>query len=107
LCNQSVRTLGKVTQSAIEDDSPELHSVLLLDSLGQRYGCLPSEVLSTATTFDVYVLDVTLSYEEKIRKKMERKHGRTPDRHFEETNLDDLAERVKKFKEKKNGSENR
>lgn len=29
-----------------------------MDNLAHRYGCLPSFVLSNATTFDLYVLDV-------------------------------------------------
>jgi hypothetical protein len=32
--------------------------ILTLDNLATKYHCLPSEALATATTFDLYVLDV-------------------------------------------------
>jgi hypothetical protein len=31
--------------------------------LGKRYGKLPSEILSSATTLDLQVLDISISYE--------------------------------------------
>jgi hypothetical protein len=34
-----------------------------LDSLAQRYSILPSEALNRATTFDLEVLDIAMSYE--------------------------------------------
>ena len=45
-----------------------------IDSLGKRYGLLPSEVLTRADTFDVYVLDAALSYE----RHYEAKHSGKP-----------------------------
>ena len=78
--------------------------MLLLDSLGKRYGYLPSEVYTRATTLDVYVFDMTLSYEEHIRQKVEKKHNINRDRHFEpKQDLDDLAEKMKQYRERKNG----
>ena len=46
-----------------------------LDSIAQRYGLLPSEVLTKATTLDLQVLDVALSYE---KMKMDQADGRAP-----------------------------
>ena len=43
---------------------------MLIDSLAERYGCLPSKVLSEGDTFDLMVLDVSLTYrkyEEELR----------------------------------------
>lgn len=37
--------------------------VLSIDNIGKRYGLLPSEVMSRASTFDLFVLDAALSYE--------------------------------------------
>lgn len=34
-----------------------------IDTLGKRYGLLPSEVLARADTFDLYILDAALSFE--------------------------------------------
>jgi hypothetical protein len=36
--------------------------LLTLDNLAHRYNCLPSEALGRATTFDLYVLDVSARY---------------------------------------------
>jgi hypothetical protein len=40
-----------------------------LDQLAQRYGRLPSEVLQTATTFDLEILDIARSYEKYQQNK--------------------------------------
>jgi hypothetical protein len=37
--------------------------ILTLDNLAHRYMCLPSEALARATTFDLYVLDVSTKWE--------------------------------------------
>jgi len=37
--------------------------ILTLDNLAHRYKCLPSEALANATTFDLYVLDVSTKWE--------------------------------------------
>ena len=38
--------------------------ILTLDNLAYRYNCLPSEALARATTFDLYVLDVSTKWEQ-------------------------------------------
>ena len=38
-------------------------SLLSLDNLAHRYGLLPSEVMLRATTFDLYVIDLSARYE--------------------------------------------
>lgn len=35
----------------------------MLDQLSQRYGLIPSEALIRATTFDLYVMNSSISYE--------------------------------------------
>ena len=35
---------------------------MILDSLAERYGLLPGEVLERATSFDLWVFDVAISY---------------------------------------------
>ena len=37
--------------------------MLSLDNLAHRYGLLPSEVIARATTFDLYVIDLSARYE--------------------------------------------
>lgn len=41
----------------------------MLDQMGQRYGMLPSEVLSRASTFDMVIMDISLSVENYNRQK--------------------------------------
>lgn len=47
--------------------------ILTLDTIGERYGMLPSEILARGSTLDIYVMDVALSYHEHQRKKAEKK----------------------------------
>ena len=39
-----------------------------IDLLAKRYGCLPSEILVRATTFDLVIMDVAMSYENHRQK---------------------------------------
>lgn len=52
-------------------------SLLQLDSLGKRYGLLPSEVLYRGDTFDLYVMDAAMTYELFEKEKAENK-GKIP-----------------------------
>lgn len=40
-----------------------------IDGLGKRYGLLPSEVLQRANTFDLYIIDAALTFEQYHQKK--------------------------------------
>lgn len=44
-------------------------SILYVDNLGKRYGLLPSEVLCRANTFDLYIMDAALTFENYHNKK--------------------------------------
>ena len=48
-----------------------------IDGLGKRYGLLPSEVLKRADTFDLYIIDAALTYEQYQHKKAMNK-GQIP-----------------------------
>ena len=52
-------------------------SILQIDGLGKRYGLLPSEVLTRADTFDLYILDAALTFENYHHEKSMNK-GREP-----------------------------
>ena len=43
--------------------------ILMIDSLGKRYGMLPSEVLLRSNTFDLYIMDAALTFENYHHKK--------------------------------------
>lgn len=36
--------------------------VMLIDTIAERYGMLPSKVMSEATTFDIFVADAAIHY---------------------------------------------
>jgi hypothetical protein len=46
----------------LREGSPELAMIMLIDTIGERYGQLPSQVIRTATTFDVFVADTAIGY---------------------------------------------
>ena len=37
--------------------------MITIDSIAHRYGCLPSEVMQRATTWDLYVADIAAQHE--------------------------------------------
>ena len=47
---------------------------MLIDTLSERYGLLPSEVMLRATTFDVFVADTAIGYR---NYQQERAYGNT------------------------------
>jgi hypothetical protein len=51
--------------------------VLLLDQMAQRYGLLPTECLTRATTLDMVIMDMSLTYEHHQHEKS--KPGYVPD----------------------------
>jgi hypothetical protein len=44
---------------------------LALDILGSRYGLLPSEVLVRASTLDLYIVDVAMTYENHSQEQLQ------------------------------------
>ncbi len=46
----------------------------MLDALGERYGYLPSEVLSKASTMDLQIFDVAVAYKNREMKKQSGQH---------------------------------
>lgn len=52
-------------------------AIMQIDTLGKRYGLLPSEVLRKADTFDLYIMDAALSFENFHHKKS-MNNGRDP-----------------------------
>lgn len=65
--------------------------VLLLDQMAQRYGLLPSEAITKATTFDMVIMDMALTFEQYQQKKSQP--GYVP-----EVSLDTLLEIKDKVK---------
>jgi len=51
--------------------------ILTIDGLGKRYGMLPSEVLERSNTFDLYIMDASMTFENYHHKKSAN-NGREP-----------------------------
>jgi len=65
----------------------------MLDALGERYGCLPSEVLDKGSTFDLQIYDIAVSYRNWLEKKANTKD---PNALYEKH---DLEKMMREFKE--------
>lgn len=43
--------------------------VMLIDTIAERYGMLPSQVMDKATSFDVFVADTAIGYRNLIQER--------------------------------------
>lgn len=59
----------------------------MLDSMGERYSLLPSEVLDKATTFDLHIYDTAVSYRNWLDKKA---NTEDPRELYSNTELEDM-----------------
>lgn len=69
-------------------------SILQLDGLGKRYGLLPSEVLGRGSTFDLYIMDAAMTFEQFHIKKAENK-GKIPTEFYSEDQLMNIMNKAK------------
>jgi len=53
-------------------------SIMQIDTIGKRYGMLPSQVIREADTFDLYIMDAAMSFENYHHKKANSKNGLAP-----------------------------
>ena len=60
---------------------------MLIDTMAERYGLLPSEVVKRANTFDVFVADTAIGYRNYLTDKA---NGKTTQYNPEEYSQDDL-----------------
>jgi hypothetical protein len=74
-------------------------SVLWIDTLGKRYGMLPSEVIGRANTFDLYIMDMALAFENYHHKKS-MNGGKDP---VPDYTTEELLAMVAKGKDQDNG----
>ena len=52
--------------------------IMLIDTLSERYGILPSEVMNRATTFDVFVADTAIGYRNAVQERAMNGDKKTP-----------------------------
>lgn len=43
--------------------------IMLIDTIAERYGMLPSRVLREATTFDLFICDAAITYRNLIQER--------------------------------------
>jgi hypothetical protein len=43
--------------------------IMLIDTLSERYGILPSEVMLRANTFDVFIADTAIGYRNIVQER--------------------------------------
>ena len=63
-----------MTQDEVKEGSIELNMIMLIDTLSERYGMLPSEVISRATTFDIFIADTAISYRNLVQERQMNPH---------------------------------
>ncbi len=83
------------------EESVELNMVLVIDSLGKRYGMLPSQVMREANTFDIFIMDAALTYENHQHEKSLNKNKNAVPKKVTAVTDEEMLEKYKKFKEKK------
>lgn len=69
-------------------------SIMQIDGLAKRYGKLPSEILRDANTFDLYIIDAALTFEQYHHKKAMNK-GQEPVDHLTSDELLKIFEKGK------------
>ena len=70
-------------------------SIMQIDGLAKRYGKLPSEIMRDANTFDLYIIDAAMTFEQYHHKKAMNK-GQEP---IENYTTEDLLKIYNKGKE--------
>jgi hypothetical protein len=56
--------------------------LLSIDTMGQRYGMLPSKLIAEASTFDLVIMDIAMTYEKHLHDSNQK--GYVPDVSVEE-----------------------
>lgn len=70
-------------------------SILQIDGLAKRYGMLPSKIISEADTFDLYIMDIALTFEQYHHKKA-MNNGKDPLPEYTENELLNMVQKIKK-----------
>lgn len=73
-------------------------SIMQIDGLAKRYGKLPSEIMRDANTFDLYIIDAALTYEQYHHKKAMNK-GQEPVENYSNDDLLKIFNKGKKDNE--------
>mgnify|MGYP003626298743 CR=1 FL=1 len=75
-----------------------MHLLLLVDAMAERYSTLPTHILRDATTLDMVVFDVAMTFKSHQRQKAESKEDGKPA--IPPVSQKELEEIMRKHKEK-------
>lgn len=67
----------------------------MIDTMAERYGMLPTDIIQRATTFDLFVFDSVVDYKNKLER---RATGQEPVKGAVPRNEQQLIEMFKKVK---------
>lgn len=73
--------------------------IILIDTLSERYGMLPSEVISRANTFDVFIADTAIAYRNIIQERVSN-GGKDPIPEYKQEDLLKILERSRERQSK-------
>jgi len=68
--------------------------VMLIDTLSERYGILPSEVMTRANTFDVFIADTAIGYRNLVQERA-MNGDKPPVPEYKQEDLVKMMERVR------------
>lgn len=69
-------------------------SILQVDGIGKRYGLLPSEVIKRGNTFDLYIMDAALTFENYHNQKAAN-NGKPPVPDYTQEELMEIMNKAK------------
>ena len=68
--------------------------IMLVDTLSERYGILPSEVMNRATTFDVFVADTAIGYRNAVQERA-MNGDKKPAPQYKQSDLQNMLDKVR------------
>lgn len=68
--------------------------IMLIDTLSERYGMLPSEVIGRANTFDVFIADTAIGYRNAVQERA-MNGDKKPAQEYKQTDLLKMLERTR------------
>jgi len=67
---------------------------MLIDTLSERYGMLPSEVIGRANTFDVFIADTAIGYRNAVQERS-MNGGKAPITEYKQSDLQNMLDKVR------------
>jgi len=68
--------------------------IMLIDTLSERYGILPSEVMTRANTFDVFIADTAIGYKNAVQERAMNGDKKAPVE-YKQSDLQAMLDRTK------------